>query len=527
MSTGAIMLVLHAHLPFVRHPENDYHLEENWLFEAISETYIPILQSLDRLERDNVPGTITISLSAPLIAMLDDGLLRERTQRYLRQLMALCEKERVRTSSDPRFSSLAAFYDARFRDQLAYYEEELDRDLVGRFVHHHRTGRVQLITCVGTHGFAPLMLRDASRRGQVLSSARAFEARVGFPSTGMWMGECAYRQGFDRFLREAGVAYSYVDSHSVAFASATSQRGVYAPIVAPSGVAFFARDPESSKQVWSSTVGYPGDAAYREFYRDVGFDLDLDYIAPFIHPDGIRVHTGVKYYRVTGHDSTHKEPYHPETARQVAHQHARHFVQSRAAQIERLSPGMDVPPLIVCPYDAELFGHWWFEGPIFLEEVMRAIANETSLHACAADAYLRAFPDQSTAEPADSSWGDGGDYRVWLNHTNSWIYRELHECESLVAELTRAAEHGTPEVMRARKQACRELMLAQSSDWAFILNEDSLTSYAIRRIVDHCEGVRRLATHLRRGEVEAASELAQAYYARNPIFPALDPLDWR
>ena len=208
--SGYLQFVLHAHLPFIRHPEHEFHIEERWLFEAISETYIPLLDAFERLDRDGVPGRITVSLSQPLIAMLDDQHLQERFVRHLRSLKELGEKEVQRTAADERYHNIAKFYRHRFAEQLDRYENVYRRDIASAFKRFHESGRIELITCVGTHGFMPLMLLDGSRAGQVHTAADQFAQRFGFRSRGMWMGECAYTEGVDRHLADAGVHFSFV-----------------------------------------------------------------------------------------------------------------------------------------------------------------------------------------------------------------------------------------------------------------------------------------------------------------------------
>ena len=115
------------------------------------------------------------------------------------------------------------------------------------------------------------------------------------------------------------------------------------------GVAAFARDPESSQQVWSAREGYPGDRHYRDFYRDIGFDLPLPYIGPYLHPDGHRSYTGIKYHAITHGELHDKWVYDPAIARQRAGEHAAHFRTMRQQQIERLAGGMDRPPIVVSP----------------------------------------------------------------------------------------------------------------------------------------------------------------------------------
>ncbi|MDH7579161.1 MAG: DUF1957 domain-containing protein, partial [Bacillota bacterium] len=244
---------------------------------------------------------------------------------------------------------------------------------------------------------------------------------------------------------------------------------------------------ESSKQVWSSQEGYPGDYEYREFYRDIGYDLDFEYIKPYIHPDGIRTHTGLKYYKITGKvDLSQKEPYNPWRADEKAAVHAGNFMFNRQHQIMHLSSMMERPPIIVAPYDAELFGHWWFEGPTWLEYLIRKIAfDQEIIEMVTPSDYLQRFPCNQVAVPCSSSWGNKGYHEVWLCGANDWIYRHLHMAAGMMVSLANSRRGAKGLLRRALNQAARELMLAQSSDWAFIMSTGTMVEYAVRRTKTH------------------------------------------
>ena len=187
----------------------------------------------------------------------------------------------------------------------------------------------------------------------------------------MWLGECGYVPGCDELLCEAGVRYFIVDTHALLYADRRPAYGAFAPLYCPSGVAAFGRDTESSQQVWSAKEGYPGDPQYRDFYRDIGFDLPMEYIAPHIHPKGIRTYTGIKYHAITHNKLHDKWVYDPEAARGRVGLHASHFRGNHEKQVQALAAQMDRPPMVVSPYDAELYGHWWYEGPLFLNDLFR------------------------------------------------------------------------------------------------------------------------------------------------------------
>jgi 1,4-alpha-glucan branching enzyme len=324
----------------------------------------------------------------------------------------------------------------------------------------------------------------------------------------------------DDILEERGLRYTILETHGLTRARPKPRYGVYGPLYCPSGVAVFGRDPESSKQVWSSIEGYPGDYDYREFYRDIGYDLDMDYIKPYIHPDGIRIDTGFKYYRVTG-KGDQKDLYSPERAEKKARAHAEDFVSNREQQAIHLASIMDRKPVIVAPFDAELFGHWWFEGPVWIDYVIRRLASRGGrIKLVTLSEYLAEYPTNEVASPCMSSWGDKGFSEVWLNGSNDWIYPHLHwAAGALEAAVKRHSGVGGLR-KRALDQAVRELLLAQSSDWAFMINAGTMTEYASKRTRGHLSRLHRLL-----GGAES-NDLDEGWLAtierQDNIFPGLD-----
>ncbi|MBI4602073.1 MAG: DUF1957 domain-containing protein [Planctomycetes bacterium] len=522
---GYLTLLLHAHLPYVRHPDHERFLEENWLYEAVIEAYLPLLMTLEGLLRDGVDFRLAMSLTPPLVSMFDDDILRGRCQRKLEGLIELAGKELVRHAHDGTFRETARFYLERFQRLRDYYVLELGRDLTAAFRRLQDRGCLEVLTSAATHGYLPLLRHEPSSvRAQVRVAVDHYRRRFGRQPQGMWLPECAYYPGLDEVLAEAGIRYFILESHGVLEGSTRAKRGLHAPIVCPSGVAAFARDPECSQQVWSSQEGFPGDPSYREFYRDIGFELPLDYVGPYIGPDGIRVQTGIKYHRVTGR-SEHKEPYEREQAMQRAAEHAGFFLEWRRKQAEWLRGRMDRTPIVVAPYDAELFGHWWFEGPEWLNFLLRKIRyDQDAIRTVTPSEYLAEHPEAQVSTPSASSWGAKGFDDMWVNGSNDWIYPTLHRAS---AEMARAAfREAGAEGLRRRvlNQAARELLLAQSSDWAFILKTGTATGYARSRVEEHLANVEDLLAALRRGpEVGRNVEARVAGLERkNNIFPEID-----
>ena len=490
---GSLALILHAHLPFVRHPEHEHFLEEDWLFEAITETYIPLLQMMQRLLRDRVPFKLTMSLTPTLAAMLGDELLRERYVRHLDLLISLMEREEARVHDDPQLLDLARSYFDFFSESRRFFVDGCRHDLVAAFRRLRESGFLEIIASAATHAVLPLHSRE-SQRAQVLIGRDIYFDLFQAEPTGFWLPECAYAPGLEKILQEANIRWFVLDAHGLLFGNPRPQRAIYAPVFTPAGPAAFARDRDSSRQVWSAQAGYPGDPAYREFYRDIGFDLPLEHLGPVAR--GLRKFSGVKYHRITGRDAK-KELYDREAAEKAADAHANHFLEQRRAQFAQLT-ALDIDPIITVPFDAELFGHWWFEGPRFLELFIRkAATGQKDFRLTTPGDYLMNYPTQQTLKPSASSWGENGYLGVWLEPSNSWIYPHLHEAARRMTQLARDHEsNATPLVDRALKQLARELLLAQASDWAFLMKTGTAKDYAAERTQGHIVRFNRLHDRL-------------------------------
>ena len=262
LEKGYVALVLHSHLPFVRHPDINDPLEERWLFEVMSECYMPLLKAYENLLNEGTNFKLTMSITPPLMEMLEDEYLNERYYKHLRKLIELTQREIVRTKNDEKMNALAYFYNERFIELLEINEETI--------------------------------------KAQLTTGVENYYEHIGKMPNGIWLPECAYTYKLESYLRELGIKYFICESKGIKYGSPKPRYGTAAPVVTPNGIVAFGRDEESSHQVWSSFTGYPGDVDYREFYRDIGFELPMDYIRPYINEGGIRIDTGIKYHRITG-----------------------------------------------------------------------------------------------------------------------------------------------------------------------------------------------------------------------------------
>lgn len=520
MAKGYLALVLHAHLPYVKHPEYDSFLEERWYFEAMTGTYIPLVKTLRCLIEEKVPFDLTLSLSPTLLCMMEDRMLQRRYRKHLQSLIELSEKEQVRNQNHGHLKWLASYYRDSFVGALELFDQYKGR-ICRAFLELHGSGSVHLMTTSATHAVLPLLISDPKAvRAQIATGISTFESVFGFRPKGFWLPECAYIPGIEEYLRDTGIRYFFLESHGIDHADVLPLYGVYAPLFTPSGVAAFARDQASTEEVWSAQKGYPGDPEYREFYRDIGHELDMEYIRPYV-ADDVRVDTGIKYWRITGPRS-HKDFYNPYRARERAALHADLFFEKRVRQVEYLSSTMGRAPVVVATFDAELFGHWWYEGPQWLDYLIRRSGADSSVLALISpETYLDQHPVHQRGVPCMSSWGHRGYFEVWCNGKNDWILKHVHECVCRMGALVKKC--GTdpkPSVRKALNQCLRELLLAQSSDWPFMITNGTSEQYASRRVCDHVSRFHFLADALE-GNLIDLGRLPEVEYL-DPVFPEAD-----
>jgi len=499
---GYLMIMLHAHLPYIRYPEHENFLEENWLYESMTETYIPLINIFEDLLDDDVDFRISLSLSPPLIEMFNDDLLMNRYQRYLHKLIELSEKEIRRNRKDIRFRDLAKMYHRRFLKIRHLFENVYRRDLIAAFRGLMESGRVEIAASSATHAYLPaLMSEPTSVKAQLQLAVAHFKKIFATRPSGIWLPECGFSSEMDRLLKGAGLGYFFLESHGVLNTIPKSRKNMYTSVKTPSGITVFARDSSSSRQVWSAQEGYPGDPAYRDFYRDIGFDLDYDYIKPYL-PGGIRTFIGIKYFRITNSSSDRKKPYNREKALQKAEFHAVNFIKSRERQIRSLKKRLKISPLITAAFDAELFGHWWFEGPEWLNHLLRKGSGKgTAFRFITPSEFIAENPVTEILNPSLSSWGMNGYSATWIDPSNSWVYKHMHRAAKRMEELSRKNIKARGLAKRALNQAARELLLAQASDWAFMMQKEKASAFAKKKFSEHITNFSTLYKEITSGRI--------------------------
>lgn len=460
--SAGINVVLHAHIPWVRR-SGRWPCGEEWFFQALLATYIPLLDVLDRLHSRGIHQAITLGVTPVLIEMLRDEYLMQEFDRYVDDRLALLGNDVLRFASQGHPAQALA---ERERQHLITTRSRWDsiygKDVIGAVRELARRGDIEILTSAATHAYLPLLGNDSSIRAQLFTGMEATARAFGIVPVGIWLPECAYHPRLLPILEELDLRYFFSDSRAIRRSGSETNLQPFA--VAQSRVTVFARDEHASGQVWDNDLGYPGDEWYREFHKQ-------------------DVQSGNRYWRVTDKrvDLAAKALYEPERAATRVASHARHFAQTIAARLRRAADAQVTHPYLVLTFDAELFGHWWAEGHAWLEATLQLLADEAAVQFLSPSSYLSNAPPQRALPLVESSWGTGGDHTVWNNHAVAWMWDEIHRCERSFERYLACQD---PRNARL-KQATRELFLLQSSDWPFLITKGQCAQYAADRFRTH------------------------------------------
>ncbi len=562
-----LTFTLHAHLPYVvNHGTWPHGLE--WLHEAVAETYLPLLRVIDRLGRDGIALKANLNISPILLEQLAHPVFKAEFPKYLeRKIAAAREDEAYFTQNGgPHLAGTARYWQSFFQQALDDFRA-LDGDIIRGFRQAAERKLIDIITCGATHGYFPLLGTDESIRAQVQTGVATHQRHIGKHPRGIWLPECAYRpagmwsypviphgstrpwppfdrKGIEEPLEDAKIDFFFVDTHlieasvlftpyelraggavgvaaSLAVETCEPHRSLYktyfvdGPRAHRRPVAIFPRDPRTGLQVWSGDAGYPGDSNYLDFHKK-------------------RFPGGHRYWQVTGSkiDMAYKTPYYPEKAAALTRTHAEHYV---SLVVDSLKSGSKdpVPSILSSPFDAELFGHWWFEGTLWLEHVARIMARpeiQVALTSCAD--YLDRYRTQSFLPLPEGSWGRNGTDEVWLNPDTRWTWEYLYPAEAAVRDAASSAGwQGNPQGERILKQLCRELLLLESSDWQFLITTEAARDYAEDRFNEHLASFQAIEKmwqlHCSGGKLTEQDEAhLSEIETQDSVFAEIDPGLW-
>lgn len=506
---GYWSLVLHQHLPFVRHPEYDVSLEEQWFFEAVVSVYTQILKIFWNLEKDKIDFRITLSLTPPLISMMQDPLLQKRAARHIDECIAFATKERDNSQGQPYHDTVEQALHKFWVAKEVF--EAYDGDLTKGYKHFQDLGKIEVITCPATHMVLPLFDHlPETVKAQLKLAIKQYERTFERKPRGIWLPENAYTPGIEKFLAEQDIKWFLLNRNGMYEGDTKVFHETNTPVITHSGVACFGIDKDTRDQVWSREAGYPGHPNYKEWYRDLGYDADWDYLPDYFKTANVRRNTGLKYYRITDKkcDLHHKDYYNVAWAKETAHEQAGQFVYYRGVQANHIKESTDIKPCIVSAYDAELFGHWWEEGPLWLESVFRKMCcDQQEVRPVTPSEYLAEQPHHQKMTPGASSWGKKDYFSTWVDgreyQPNCWVFRHYYRiAEKMISAANDFKDNKDTLIERALNQAAREFCLAVASDWGFLIETGQAVRYSELQIISHIDRTKELIRQVRENDIK-------------------------
>ena len=556
MPIGRFLLCLHTHMPYVISHGKSPH-GTDWLFEAAAECYLPLLHALDRLKNEGIRPRWTVNMTPILSEQLEDPQFKDGFEAYCQEKIdyAVADGKKFEQDGDLWMVGLASFWKNQYTRALVQFKHQWGRSINEGFRFFDEQGSIELITSGATHGYQPLLGTDEACRAQVRLGIQTFERHYGRKPRGIWLPECAYRpryawkspveedavpwdrMGTDEILKQEGIEYFFTDSHMIRggqplgtyaanfpqlaemfarssryFTPPEALRSEYEHYLLPSGVTTMARDPQTTVKVWSGDAGYPGDEHYLEFHKQ-------------LYPGRI------KYWRISQNkaDLGAKQPYDPWSAFEKIGSHAADMVTTLKGVLARYKGQADRTGTLVAMYDTELFGHWWWEGPEFLYELGRALHADGNIEMLSGGDLIDEDPAQHLITLPEGSWGEGGYHYIWINEDNQWTWKRLYPAERKLRQMCR--EYAKGPAQRIVEQAAREILLAEASDWQFLISTFAARDYAELRFNDHVDRFERLAEIADRVHTGSAMTSDERLYLRDceekdAPFPDLDLSLW-
>ncbi len=568
---GAFQFVLHSHLPYCRRAGRWPHGEE-WLHEALAETYIPLLNTLNDLRERDICCQMTLSMTPVLVEQLADADICASFIVYLDEEIDMASRDVARfgRTGDGQLHYMANYYRDYYEAIKESFVERYDQDVVGAFRRLQDDGCIEISTCAATHGYLPLLSRDASIFAQIRAAVVSYERHFGRAPRTIWLPECAYRPaqrdpdgvlrpGLEAFLAAQGLRCFFVETSSIeqghagyrpraalamgpyamaerrfqeadGAASAASSQADVSPELSPESSAksggttyraYMVSQPDgaiTSPPV--AVIGRNERTGMQVWSAEWGYPGDPAY-REFHRKDPV---SGLQYWRVTGPDTElgDKDTYHPDWADERIGEHAAHYAGLVKELLQDYAHQKKEYGLISSNYDTELFGHWWFEGVRWIGQVLAHLAEDSTVDLVTTSGYLASHPPERALSVPEGSWGAGGTHWTWDNPDTHWMWAPIHGAERRMERLV--AEHPQAEgaLLAALNQAARELLLLQSSDWPFLVTTGQAREYATRRFSEHLSRFEQLARAIDARDENEAAELAARFLALDNAFPDLD-----
>ena len=436
-SAGDLAIVLHSHMPYVE-GFGTYPFGEEWLFDAVVRSYLPVLE---------VARDLTMTVTPVLADQLEDAGVRERLRRFLVELRLEAAEADI-PEVPPECRDAIEAEARRYRGALRALDA-CGGDVLSAFASARAENRVALMGSSATHAVLPMLATRPGRRLQLHAGLASHRRRFGWDG-GAWLPECGYAPGLEWELAEQGVSHFCVDQ-----SAREASLAALAPVATEAGPVAFTIDWEAISWLWSLN-GYPARPEYLQF-----------------HAKSMR---GMRLWRIGD------GPYDAAAAQQAARRDAHEFVTAAVERLRRYRAERGRRGLIVFAVDTELIGHWWSEGVTWLAEVLESAPQRSLRLLTLPQALAEHEPERRPL--AAASWGEGKDFRTWDAPAVADIAWGARRSE---LRLLRALGEGLNGNRAAR--AARELLALQASDWAFLDARRQAGDYPFQRATDHARAM--------------------------------------
>ncbi len=461
-------------------PECDK-LKLNSFFEAISDSYIPLLQMFERLVQDQVSFKIGLVLPPVLCSMLDDEKIQKLYIDFLDKRIALGKKEMTRCKDNPQALSIATATTEKNKEIKKSFVDDYKKNLLAQFVQFQKQGLVEILGTCATDIFMPYYADlPESLSAQIEMGLQSYKKCFGELPEGFYLPEFGYTPGIETIIRSYGYSYTILHSRSILLAGNPPENGIFYPVRTDNSLVAYTADPYIDEYIYSEE-GWSSNEVYRNENRDIGFELDLKKLTPVMEEKTARCSTGYKYWKKDFNDAS-EVSYDYEKASDQARNHALDFIQRKIELLSKAELYVKNADFVVsvCCIDENKIRRQWSEYLLWLEAVIRnAAANDLTLASCG-----EILPKASSLERIEPyySAGTGDGYgENLLSSKNCWMMRYVRKATERMVDLAERFPSDTGLKTRLLNIGALELLLAQSSTLAKMIDEEEDAEYAERR----------------------------------------------
>ncbi len=485
MNEKKIVFVLDAHLPYVRDPDLPCSVEESWLFNVLSFTYLPLLRSFTSLETEGIPFYVGIAFSPELSEMLSDPLLQNRYTAHLERSIDYAGHTIENNLLDETRTALLKDYLELLKKNKHDFVDIYEKNILKKFDYFSERGYLEILATSATACFFPLYedIPEAIN-AQIETGLMSHRAHFDSIPDGFWLPALGWFQDAEKTLKAYGFRYSIVENIALLFSDKPPSSGVFSPVCCENGFNLFPRDSFASAELSGEGKGYSLNPVYLDVDNDIGFEMDDADLAPLFDAKTGRRITGFRYTARASRETKDAVLYDSAAAAAQIDKDATDFLDSCSALLSKASDFLEGESVCrTCAFRASFFGQEWFEGVAWLEKVFRLAASRDDISFSTPSSFLKKkYADKNISPgivyPVFSSWFENGYADELLNSSNDWIYQYIKKATERMVDLAERFPNDSGLKERVLNTAAKEILLAQSIDWPVLMNDPMNSEYA-------------------------------------------------